>query len=65
MEIIEMRGLLFCTAEKHFGIYPAAVYRINIDMSDLKSQRRSLNHADCRLTATPSECGDKERITHI
>ena len=64
MEIIDTRGLLFRTAEIFLQNLPCCGVTYQYwHTSELINRRRSLNHADCWLTVTPSQCGD--RNTHI
>jgi hypothetical protein len=66
MEIIEMRGMIFRTAETFLCNLSCCdvTYRY-WHMSELINRRRSRIHADCRLTVTLSQSGDRELHTFI
>jgi len=66
METIKIRGIHFGTAEKFLQNLPCCGVTYQYwHMSELIKRRRFLNHADCLLKVTPSQCGDSELPTFI
>ena len=64
MEVIEMRGILLCKSERFLWNLPhCGVTYQYWQLADTISRRRSINHADCRLTVTSSQCGDRKLHT--
>jgi hypothetical protein len=64
MEIIEMRGILFYTAETFLrNLSCSGVTYHYWHVSELINRRRSLNHADCQLRVTSSQSENRELHT--
>jgi len=61
MDVLEMPRLLDCTAEKFLMEFILLWCKVSIlTYVRADKQKTSHNHANCRLTVTPSQCGDRK-----